>query len=120
MHAGLTSVSTSGSRCGVCERSDGNGEVDGTKSESKPSATEGSGRGAARRQATATAAVAAVVAVTREEMEDLVVELVTVRTNEEREEREQEREEARDVIVTEKSGRARSPARDSEGATKEF
>ena len=80
MHAGLTSVSTSGSRCGVCERSDGNGEVDGTKSESKPSATEGSGRGAARRQATATAAVAAVVAVTREEMDDLVVELVTVRT----------------------------------------
>ena len=75
-----------------------------------PSATEGSGRGAARRQATATAAVAAVVAVTREEMDDLVVELVTVRTNEEREEREQEREEARDVIVTEKSGRARSPA----------
>ena len=109
MHAGLTSVSTSGSRCGVCERSDGNGEVDGTKSESKPSATEGSGRGAARRQAT-TAAVAAVVAVTREEMEDLVVELVTVRTSEEREQREEEREEARDVIVTEKSGRARSPA----------
>merc|ERR1719424_653036 len=117
-----TSVSTSGSRCGSTAqavtksaRSAASAASARTAMEKStvrrarsktecraPSATEGSGRGAARRQATAT--VVAVVAVTREEMEDLVVGLVTVRTNEEREEREQEREEARDVIVTE-SGR---------------